>query len=150
MEVFDGIRAGLIADRSQYYKDFSAAFYGANRPGAKVSQGVRDAFWMWSMQIGLKGAYDCVKVFSETDMTEDLRKIDVPTLIIHGEDDQIVPIGDSAMLSSKIVKDATLKVYPGAPHGLTTTHKEQFNNDLLAFLRSVSRVAVGAGGASRN
>jgi non-heme chloroperoxidase len=150
MEVFDGIRAGLIADRSQYYKDFSAPFYGANRPGSKVSQGVRDAFWMWSMQIGLKGAYDCVKVFSETDMTEDLRKIDVPTLIIHGEDDQIVPIGDSAMLSSKLVKDATLKVYPGAPHGLTTTHKEQFNNDLLAFLRSVARVAVGAGGASRN
>jgi non-heme chloroperoxidase len=150
MEVFDGIRAGLIADRSQYYKDFSAPFYGANRPGAKVSQGVRDAFWMWSMQIGLKGAYDCVKVFSETDMTEDLRKIDVPTLIIHGEDDQIVPIGDSAMLSSKLVKDATLKVYPGAPHGLTTTHREQFNNDLLAFLRSVARVAVGAGGASRN
>ena len=150
MEVFDAIRAGLIADRSQYYKDFSAPFYGANRPGSKVSQGVRDAFWRLSMQIGLKGAHDCVKVFSETDMTEDLRKIDVPTLIIHGDDDQIVPIGGSAMLSSKLVKDATLKVYPGAPHGLTTTHKDQFNSDLLAFLRSVARVAVGAGGPSRN
>jgi non-heme chloroperoxidase len=149
MDVFDGIRAGLIADRSQYYRDFSAPFYGANRTGSKVSQGVRDAFWMWSMQVSLKAAYDCVKVFSETDMTEDLRKFDVPTLIIHGDDDQIVPIGDSAMLSSKIVRDATLKVYPGAPHGLTATHKEQFNNDLLAFLRSLARVTVGAGSASR-
>ncbi|MBA2677178.1 MAG: alpha/beta hydrolase, partial [Ktedonobacteraceae bacterium] len=103
---------------------------------AKVSQGVRDAFWLWSMQVGIKGAYDCVKVFSETDLTEDLKKFDVPTLIIHGDDDQIVPIGDSALLSSKIVKGATLKIYPGAPHGLTTTHKDKFNSDLLTFLQS--------------
>lgn len=136
IEAFDQIRAGVAGDRSQYYKDLSAPFYGANRPGAKVSQGVRDMFWLWSMQVGIKGAYDCIKAFSETDLTEDLKKIDVPTLIIHGDDDQIVPIADSAMLSSKIVKNATLKVYPGAPHGLTTTHKEQFNADLLAFLKS--------------
>jgi len=101
-----------------------------------VSQGIRDMFWLWSMQVGLKGALDCIKAFSETDMTEDLKKFDIPTLIIHGDDDQIVPIGDSALLSSKIVKGATLKVYPGAPHGLMSTHKEQFNADLLSFLRS--------------
>jgi non-heme chloroperoxidase len=136
IEVFDQLRAGLIADRSQFYKDLSAPFYGANRPGAKVSQGIRDMFWLWSMQVGLKGAFDCIKVFSETDLTEDLKKFDIPTLIIHGDDDQIVPIGDSALLSSKIVKDATLKIYPGAPHGLTSTHKEQLNADLLSFLRS--------------
>jgi non-heme chloroperoxidase len=136
IEAFDQIRAGLIADRSQFYKDLSAPFYGANRPGAQVSQGVRDAFWLWGMQVGFKGAFDCVKAFSETDLTEDLKKIDVPTLILHGDDDQIVPIGASALLSSKIVKDATLKVYPGAPHGLMTTHKDQFNADLLSFLRS--------------
>lgn len=133
---FDAIRAGVSADRSQFYKDLSAAFYGANRPGSQVSQGLRDAFWLWSMQVGLKGAYDCIKAFSETDLTEDLKKFDIPTLIIHGDDDQIVPIGASALLSSKIVKDATLKIYPGAPHGLTATHKEQFNADLLAFLKS--------------
>jgi non-heme chloroperoxidase len=136
IEVFDGIRAGVITDRSQFYKDLSAAFYGANRPGSQVSQGVRDMFWLWSMQVGLKAAFECVKAFSETDLTEDLLKIDVPTLIIHGDDDQIVPIADSALLSSKIVKNATLKVYPGASHGLTATHKEQFNADLLAFLRA--------------
>jgi non-heme chloroperoxidase len=134
-EAFDAIRAGVITDRSQFYKDLSAPFYGANRPGSKVSQGTRDMFWLWSMQVGLKAAYDCVKAFSETDMTEDLLKFDIPTLIIHGDDDQIVPISDSALLSSKIVKDATLKIYPGAPHGLTSTHKEQFNADLLSFLR---------------
>ncbi|GHO46812.1 alpha/beta hydrolase [Ktedonospora formicarum] len=136
IEAFDQIRAGLVADRSQYYKDLSSPFYGANRPGAKVSQGLRDAFWLWSMQVGFKGAYDCVKAFSETDFTEDLKKIDIPTLIIHGDADQIVPIGDSAQLSSKLVKNATLKVYPGAPHGLTSTHKDHFNADLLAFLKS--------------
>ena len=136
IEAFDQIRAGVTTDRSQYYKDLSAPFYGANRPGAKVSQGLRDMFWLWSMQVGLKGALDCIKAFSETDMTEDLKKFDIPTLIIHGDDDQIVPIGDSALLSSKIVKGATLKVYPGAPHGLMSTHKEQFNADLLSFLRS--------------
>ena len=126
----------MAGDRSQFYKDLSAPFYGANRPGTSVSQGVRDAFWLWSMQVGLKGAYDCVKAFSETDLTEDLKRIDVPTLIIHGDDDQIVPIGASALKSSKLVKDATLKVYPGAPHGLFATHKDQFNTDLLAFLRT--------------
>jgi non-heme chloroperoxidase len=134
MEAFDQLRAGLTADRSQFYKDLSAPFYGANRPGSKVSQGVRDMFWLWSMQVGLKGAFDCIKAFSETDLTEDLRKIDVPTLILHGDDDQIVPIADSAVLSSKIVRDATLKVYPGAPHGLMSTHRGQFNADLLSFL----------------
>ncbi len=136
IEAFDNIRAGVTADRSQFYKDLSAPFFGANRPGSKVSQGVRDMFWLWSMQVGLKAAFDCVKAFSETDQTEDLKKFDIPTLIIHGDDDQIVPIGDSALLSSKIVKDATLKIYPGAPHGLTSTHKDQFNADLLSFLRS--------------
>jgi len=136
IEVFDEIRAGLAADRSQFYKDLSAAFYGANRPDTKVSQGVRDAFWLWSMQVGFKGAFDCVKAFSETDLTEDLGRFDIPTLVLHGDDDQIVPIADSALLSSKIIKDVTLKVYPGAPHGLTATHKDQFNVDLLAFLKS--------------
>src|SRR5437588_6075479 len=136
IEAFDQIRAGVSGDRSQFYKDLGAPFYGANRPGSQVSQGLRDAFWLWSMQVGLKGALDCIKAFSQTDMTEDLKKFDIPTLIIHGDDDQIVPIGDSALLSSKIVKDATLKIYPGAPHGLMSTHKEQFNADLLAFLRS--------------
>ena len=136
IEVFDQLRAGLSADRSQFYKDLSAPFFGANRPGSKVSQGTRDAFWLWSMTVGLKGAFDCIKAFSQTEQTEDLKRFDIPTLIIHGDDDQIVPIADSALLSSKLVKDATLKVYPGAPHGLTFTHKEQFNADLLAFLRS--------------
>jgi non-heme chloroperoxidase len=136
IEVFDQIRAGVDQDRSQYYKDLSLPFFGANRPGAKVSQGILDAFWLWSMTVGLKAAYDCVKAFSETEQTEDLKKFDIPTLIIHGDDDQIVPIGDSALLSSKLVKGATLKIYPGAPHGLTFTHKVQFNADLLAFLRS--------------
>jgi len=134
IEVFDGIRAGVAGDRAQYYRELSEPFYGANRPGSKVSQGVKDAFWLWSMQVGLRGAYECIKAFSETDLTEDLKKIDVPTLVLHGDDDQIVPIVDSALLSSKLIKRATLKVYPGAPHGLMTTHKDQFNNDLLAFI----------------
>jgi non-heme chloroperoxidase len=136
LEAFDAIRNGVWNDRSQFYKDLSAPFFGANRPGSKVSQGLRDTFWLLGMSVGLKGAYDCIKAFSETDLTEDLKRIDVPTLIVHGDDDQIVPIGDSAMLSSKIVPGATLKVYPGAPHGLTATHKDQFNEDLLAFLKS--------------
>ena len=135
IEAFDAIRAGLAADRSQFYKDLSASFYGANRPGSTVSQGVRDAFWLMSMQVGFKAAFDCVKAFSETDLTDDLKKIDVPTLIIQGDDDQIVPIDDSGRLSAKIVEDAELKVYPGAPHGLFQTHKEQFNGDLLTFVK---------------
>ena len=136
IEVFDQIRAGVTGDRSQFYKDLSVPFYGANRPGAKVSQGVLDMFWLWSMQVGLKAAFDCIKAFSETDQTEDLKRFDVPTLIIHGDDDQIVPIADAALLSAKIIKDATLKIYPGAGHGLMTTYKEQFNADLLTFLKS--------------
>ncbi len=136
IESFDKLRAGLTADRSQFYKDLSAPFFGANRPGSQVSQGIRDMFWLWSMQVGLKAAFDCIKAFSETDLTEDLLKFDMPTLIIHGDDDQIVPIGASALRSSKIVKDATLKIYAGAPHGLPFTHKEQLNADLLSFLKS--------------
>jgi non-heme chloroperoxidase len=136
IEVFDALRDGLLKDRSQFYKDLSAPFFGANRPGAQVSQSIRDAFWLWSMTVGLKGAYDCIKAFSETDLTDDLKKIDKPTLIIHGDDDQIVPIGASSLLSAKIVKNATLKIYPGAPHGLTVTLRDQFNSDLLAFLKS--------------
>jgi non-heme chloroperoxidase len=136
IEAFDEIRAGVAGDRSQFYEDLSAPFYGANREGSTVSQGLRDAFWLMSMQAGLKGAYDCVKAFSETDLTEDLKRFDVPTLIIHGDDDQIVPIADSALLSSKLVEGAVLKVYPGAPHGLTSTHKDQFNADLLAFVKA--------------
>ncbi len=136
LDAFDQLRAGLSADRSQFWKDLSAPFYSANRPGSNVSQGIRDMFWLWGMQVGIVGAYDCIKVFSETDLTEDLKKFDVPTLIIHGEDDQIVPIDDSARLSAKLVKGATLKVYSGAPHGLTATHKDQLNQDLLAFLKS--------------
>src|SRR5260221_13375303 len=136
INAFDKLRAGLTADRSHFYKDLSAPFFGANRPGSKVSQGIRDMFWLWSMTVGLKGAFDCIKAFSEPDLTEDLKKLSIPTLIIHGDDDQIVPIADSALLSSKIVKGATLKIYPGAPHGLMSTNKEQFNADLLSFLRS--------------
>jgi non-heme chloroperoxidase len=136
IEAFDAIRAGVLADRSQYFKDFSVPFYGANRPGAKVSQGVRDSFWMQSMQAGFKGAIDCIKAFSETDFTDDLKRIDVPTLIMHGDDDQIVPIGASAMMSAKLVKSSTLKVYPGFPHGMCTVNKDQINPDLLAFIKA--------------
>jgi non-heme chloroperoxidase len=138
IEVFDELRAGVAGDRSQFYKDLSAPFYGANRPGATVSQGVHDAFWLWSMQVSLKGAFDCIKAFSETDLTDDLKRIDVPTLIAHGDDDQIVPIGASALESSKLVKDATLTVYPGAPHGLASIspYREKFNADLLSFIRA--------------
>ncbi len=134
--MFDSIRAGVFNDRSQFYKDLAVQFYGANRAGAKVSQGVLDQFWLWSMQSGLKNAYESVKAFSETDFTEDLKKIDVPTLVLHGEDDQIVPVNDSARKSARLVKGAKDIYYPGAPHGLTATHQDQINHDLLAFLRS--------------
>jgi non-heme chloroperoxidase len=134
--VFDELRAGVERDRSQFYKDLSGPFYGANRAGSKASQGLRDHFWLQGMTVGFKGAYDCIRVFSETDQTEDCRKIDVPTLIIHGDDDQIVPIGASASKSSKLIKGSTLHVYKGAPHGLTATHQDEFNADLLAFLKA--------------
>jgi non-heme chloroperoxidase len=136
IENFDGMRAAVRADRSQFFKDLAMPFYGANRPGAKVSQGVRDTFWLQGMQAGFPAAFDCIKAFSETDFTEDLKRITVPTLILHGDDDQIVPIGASAMLSAKLVKGATLKVYPGLPHGMCTVNKDLINRDLLAFLRA--------------
>ena len=135
MEAFDQLRTAVHADRAQFFMDLSMPFYGFNRPGAKVSQGLRDSFWLQSMMCGMKGAYDCIKAFSETDFTEDLKKFDVPTLILHGDDDQIVPIGASAMLSSKLVKGATLKVIPGAPHGMPSTLKDQINSELLAFFQ---------------
>ncbi|MET8036836.1 alpha/beta hydrolase [Streptomyces sp. NPDC005345] len=138
LQVFDEIRDGVATDRSHFYEDLSAAFYGANRDGSTVSQGTRDEFWLWSMTVGIKGAYDCVKAFSETDTTEDLKKVDVPTLIVHGDDDQIVPIVSAGAKSSKIVKDCIYKVYEGAPHGLAMVPKyaEVFNKDLLDFARS--------------
>ena len=136
MEVFDGLRAGLVKDRSQFYRDLAIQFYGANRPGANVSQGTLDQFWLWSMQAGLKNAYESIKAFSETDFTEDLKKIDVPALVLHGEDDQIVPVKDSAKKSAKLIKGAKEIYYPGAPHGLTATHQDQVNLHLLEFLRS--------------
>jgi non-heme chloroperoxidase len=135
MEAFDQLRAAVEANRAQFFKDLSLPFYGYNRPGAKVSDGVRDSFWLQGMMAGFPASYFCIKAFSETDLTEDLKKIDVPTLVLHGDDDQIVPIADSAMLPSKIVRRATLKVYKGAPHGMCTTHKDQVNADLLAFLQ---------------
>jgi len=135
MSVFDDIRKGVATNRSQFYRDLSAPFFGANRPGADVPQGLRDAFWLQSMQAGLRAAHECVKVFSETDLTEDLKKIDVPLLIVHGDDDQIVPIANSALLSAKIVKGAVLKIYPGAAHGLPMTAAEAFNRDLMAFVK---------------
>jgi non-heme chloroperoxidase len=135
MDAFDQIRAAVLNDRSQFWKDLSAPFYGANRPGAKVSQGLRDSFWLQGMLAGHKAVFDCIKAFSETDFTEDLKRFDVPTLILHGDDDQIVPIGASALLSSKMVKGATLKVIPGAPHGMCSTLKDQVNAELLAFLQ---------------
>ena len=136
MEVFDKIRAGVLADRSQFFKDLTTPFYGANRPGATVSQGVRDAFWLLGMQAGFKNAIDCIKAFSETDFTEDLKRIDVPTLIMHGDDDQIVPIGASALPSAKLIAGSTLKVYPGLSHGMCTVNKDQINADLLAFMNA--------------
>jgi non-heme chloroperoxidase len=137
MEVFEGIRQSSIADRSQLYKDLAAGpFFGANRPDAKVSQGMIDSFWLQGMQAGHKNTFDCIKAFSETDFTEDLKKFDVPTLILHGDDDQIVPIGAAALRSSKLIMNATLKIYAGAPHGVAYTHKDQLNADLLAFLKA--------------
>jgi len=142
IEVFDQIRKSILSDRSQYWKDFSAPFYGANRPGAKVSQGLRDSFWLQGMMAGLNAEYDCVKAFSETDQTEDLKKFDVPTLILHGDDDQIVPIAASALLSSKIVKGSILKVIPGAPHGMVSTLKNQINEELLTFFKQSKEAAA--------
>lgn len=138
LSVFDEIRAGVVNDRSQFYKDLSLPFYGYNKPGAKASEGVREAFWRLGMQSSIVGSYDCIKAFSETDQTEDLKKIDVPTLVIQGDADQIVPIDDSGRLSAKLVKNGTLKVIPGAPHGLCTTHADVINEELLAFLQKQS------------
>ena len=142
IEVFDELRANVQKDRSQFFRDLSAPFYGANRPGATVSQGLRDSFWLQGMIAGLKACYDCIKAFSETDFTEDLKKFDVPTLILHGDDDQIVPIGAAAMQSSKLVKGATLKVYPGAPHGMCSILKDQINAELLGFFKQAARAAA--------
>ena len=136
IEVFDGIRKGVFDDRSQFYKDLTLPFYGYNRPGAKISEGVRESFWLQGMMGGIKGQYDCIHEFSEVDYTEDLKKIDKPALVVHGDDDQIVPIAASGLKSAKLIPNAQLKIYPGAPHGLATTHQDQFNADLLAFIRS--------------
>jgi non-heme chloroperoxidase len=144
MEVFDNLRSTMVKDRSQFYRDLAPMFYGANRPGAKVSQGTLDQFWLWSMQAGLKNAYESIKAFSETDFTEDLKKFDVPTLVMHGEDDQIVPVKDSAKKSARLVKGAEEIYYPGAPHGLTATLSDQVNTDLLKFLRKVQKSLVAA------
>ena len=143
-KVFDELRQGLTKDRSQFYKDFAVMFYGANRPGAKVSQGMLDQFWLWSMQGGLKNIYDSIKAFSETDFTEDLKKFDVPTLVMHGEDDQVVPIKDSAKKSARLIKGSKEVYYPGLPHGLTATHQDQVNADLLEFLNSVQKARRAA------
>jgi non-heme chloroperoxidase len=146
IEVFDKMRSDIARDRSQFYKDLAISFYGANRPGAKVSQGTLDQFWLWSMQAGLKNAYECIKAFSETDFTEDLGKFDVPTLVMHGEDDQIVPVKDSARKSARLIKGAKEIYYPGAPHGMTATLQDQVNADLLAFLTAPAAVGVGVSG----
>ena len=144
IEVFDGLRSSLVKDRSQFYKDFALMFYGANRPGATVSEGTLDQFWLQSMQAGLKNAYDCIKAFSETDFTEDLKKFDVPTLILHGEDDQIVPINDSAKKSLQLIKGARSIFYPGRPHGVFSTYGDQVNADLLEFVNSIQKVRKAA------
>ncbi|MEA3024223.1 MAG: non-heme chloroperoxidase, partial [Alphaproteobacteria bacterium] len=144
IEVFDQLRAAVVADRSKFWKDLSMAFYGYNRPGAKISEGVRDSFWLQGMMAGFPASYFCIKAFSETDTTEDLKKFDVPTLIMHGDDDQIVPIAAAAMQSSKIVKGAQLKIYKGAPHGMCTTHKDLINADLLAFMQAKAAKAAAA------
>jgi non-heme chloroperoxidase len=149
IETFDQIRTSLINDRPQFWKDFAIPFYGANRPGAKISQGILDAFWLMSMQAGFLAAYECVKAFSETDFREDLKKFDVPTLVIHGDDDQIVPFNISGAKSSKMIKGATLKVYKGAPHGLMSTNAAQFNADLLEFAEEEAKVAESATRARR-
>src|SRR4029077_3538912 len=140
IEVFDGLRSGLANDRAQFYKDFAILFYGANRPGAKVSQGLLDQFWLWSMQSGLKNSYESIKAFSETDFTEDLKKFDIPTLVMHGEDDQVVPVKDSAKKSARLIKGAKEIYYPGAPHGLTATLQDKVNADLLEFLKQEQEV----------
>jgi non-heme chloroperoxidase len=142
IELFDNLRSGLAKDRSQAYRDFAAMFFGANRPGAKVSQGILDQFWLWSMQAGLLNSYESIKAFSETDFTEDLKKFDIPTLIMHGEDDQIVPVKDSARKSAKLIKGASEIYYPGLPHGLTATHADLVNRDLLAFCQQARRKAA--------
>jgi non-heme chloroperoxidase len=142
IEAFDKIRAGVLNDRSQFFKELTTPFYGANRPGSKVSQGLRDSFWLQGMMAGHKACYDCIKAFSETDFTEDLKRFDVPTLILHGDDDQIVPIGASALLSSKLVKGATLKVIAGAPHGMCSTLKDHVNAELLAFFKGAASSAL--------
>ena len=144
LAVFDAIRAGVAGDRSQFYKDLALQFYGANRPGAKVSQGILDQFWLWSMQAGAVNAYECVKAFSETDFSDDLKQFNFPTLVLHGEDDQIVPVKDSARKSARLIKGAKEIYYPGAPHGLTATHQDRLNADLLAFLQEVYRAARAA------
>jgi non-heme chloroperoxidase len=142
ISVFDDLRAQLVANRAQFYRDITLPFYGYNRPGAKISEGIREHWWLQGMMGGAKPHYDCIKAFSETDFTEDLKKFDVPTLILHGDDDQIVPIGAAALMSAKIVKNATLKVYPGFPHGMPTTNADQINADLLAFLKRSGQVAA--------
>ena len=142
ISVFDGLRAQLLANRAEFYKDFTLPFYGYNRPGAKISEGIREHWWLQGMLGGVKPHYDCIKAFSETDFTEDLKKFDVPTLILHGDDDQIVPIGAAGLMSAKIVKNATLKVYPGFPHGMPTTHADQINTDLLAFIKQSKQAAA--------
>jgi len=142
ISVFDGLRASVVADRSQFWKELSMPFYSYNRPGAKVSEGVRNSFWLQGMMAGFPAAYFCIKTFSETDQTEDLKKFDVPTLVIQGDDDQIVPFADAGALQAKLIKGATLKVYKGAPHGLCTTHKDQVNEDLLAFFKAEAKRAA--------
>jgi non-heme chloroperoxidase len=142
LSVFDGLRAALVANRAQFYKDITLPFYGYNRPGATISEGIREHWWYQGMMGGVKPHYDSIKAFSETDFTEDLKKFDIPTLILHGDDDQIVPIAASGLLSAKIVKNATLKVYPGYPHGAFTIHAEEFNNDLLTFFKKAERLAA--------
>jgi non-heme chloroperoxidase len=147
IDVFDGLRASLAANRAQFYKEITLPFYGYNRPGAKISEGVREHWWLQGMLGGMKPHYDCIKAFSETDFTEDLKKIDIPVLVMHGDDDQIVPIGAAGLMSAKILKNATLKVYPGFPHGMATTHADVINADLLSFFKEGA--AGKAGGASK-
>jgi non-heme chloroperoxidase len=142
ISVFDGLRASVVGDRSQFWKDLSMPFYSYNRPGAKVSEGVRESFWLQGMMAGFPAAYFCIKAFSETDQTEDLKKFDVPTLVIQGDDDQIVPYTNASQLQSKLIKGATLKIYKGAPHGMCTTHKDQVNEDLLAFFKAEAQRAA--------
>lgn len=142
LSVFDEIRAGVAKDRSQFYKDLSLPFYGYNRPGAKISEGIREKFWLQGMQGSIKGEYDCIEAFSETDFNDDLRKIDIPVHVMHGDDDQIVPIGASAYMSSKILKHATLKVYKGYPHGMCTIHADEINADILAFIKGAASATV--------